>query len=71
MEFVKKLEEPFGITMDFLVDETGAVAEVTDQEMLKQIAEINHLGQDDKTDSIRPIIDRLPRGAKVRKAYGV
>ena len=70
MEFVKKLEEPFGITMDFLVDETGAVAEVTDQEMLKQIAEINHLGQDDKTDSIRPI-DRLPRGAKVRKAYGV
>lgn len=70
VEVAKKLAEAFGITLDFLVDETGAVAEVTDREMLNRITEINHLDQDDKTVIIR-VIDSLLRDAKAKKAYGV
>lgn len=70
VEVAKKLAEAFGVTLDFLVDETGAVAEVTDREMLNRITKINHLDQTDKTVIIR-VIDSLLRDAKAKKAYGV
>jgi transcriptional regulator with XRE-family HTH domain len=70
VEVAKNLAEAFGVTLDFLVDETGAVAEVTDREMLNRITEINHLDQDEKTIVIR-VIDSLLRDAKAKKAYGV
>lgn len=70
VEVAKKLAEAFGVTLDFLVDETGAVAEVTDREMLNRITAINHLDQTDKTVIIR-VIDSLLRDAKAKKAYGV
>ncbi len=66
MEVAKKLAEAFGVTLDFLVDKTGAVAEVTDREMLNRITEINHLDQTDKTVIIR-VIDSLLRDAKAKK----
>ncbi len=70
VEVAKKLAEAFGITLDFLVDETGAVAEVTDREMMNQITEINHFDQDGKTVIIQ-VIGSLLRDAKAKKAYGV
>ncbi len=70
VEVAKKLGEAFGVTLDYLVDETGAVAEVTDREMLNRITEIDHLEQEDKKTIIR-VIDSLLRDAKAKKAYGV
>lgn len=70
VEVAKKLAEAFGVTLDYLVDETGAVAEVTDREMLDRITEIAHLDQEDKKTIIR-VIDSLLRDAKAKKAYGV
>ena len=70
VEVAKKLAEAFGVTLDYLVDETGAVAEVTDREMLNRIKEIAHLDQDDKQTILR-VIDSLLRDAKAKKAYGV
>ncbi len=70
VEVAKKLAKAFGVTLDFLVDETGTVAEVTDREMLNRITEINCLDQDEKTIVIR-VIDSLLRDAKAKKAYGV
>ena len=61
--------EAFGVTLDFLVDETGAVVEVKDREMLNRITEINHLDQTDKTVIIQ-VIDSLLRDAKAKKAMG-
>ncbi len=70
VEVAKKLAEAFGVTLDYLVDETGAVTEVTDREMLNRITEISHLEQEDKKTIIR-VIDSLLRDAKAKKAYGV
>lgn len=70
VEVGKKLAEAFGVTLDYLVDETGSVAEVTDREMLNRITEIDHLDHEDKNVIIR-VIDSLLRDAKAKKAYGV
>ncbi len=70
VEVAKKLAEAFGVTLDYLVDETGTVAGVTDREMLNRITEIAHLEQEDKKTIIR-VIDSLLRDAKAKKAYGV
>ncbi len=61
LEVTKKLAEAFGVTLDFLVDETGVVAEVTDRKILNRITEIDHLDQGDKKTIIR-VIDSLLRG---------
>ncbi len=70
VEVAKKLAEAFGVTLDYLADETGAVAEVTDRKMLNRITEIDNLDQEDKQTIIR-VIDSLLRDAKAKKAYGV
>lgn len=70
VEVAKKLADAFGITLDYLVDETGSVAEITDREMLDRITEIDHLDQEDRKTVIR-VIDSLLRDARARKAYGV
>ena len=54
--------------LDYLVDETGMAAEVTDKEMLDRITEIDHLDQQDKKTIIH-VIDSLLRDAKAKKAY--
>ena len=68
VEVAKKLANAFGVTLDYLVDETGTVAEVTDKEMLNRITEIDHLDQEDKKTIIH-VIDSLLRDAKAKKAY--
>jgi len=70
VEVAKKLADAFGVTLDYLVDETGAVAEITNREMLDRITEIDHLEQEDRKTVIR-VIDSLLRDARARKAYGV
>jgi transcriptional regulator with XRE-family HTH domain len=64
----KKLADAFRVTLDYLVDETGTVAEVTDKEILHRITEIDHLDQEDKKTIIH-VIDSLLRDAKAKKAY--
>ncbi len=68
VEVGKKLANAFKVTLDYLVDETGTVAEVTDKEMLHRITEIDHLDQEDKKAIIH-VIDSLLRDAKAKKAY--
>lgn len=70
VEVAKKLAGAFEVTLDFLADETGAIAEVTDRKMLNRITEIDNLDQEDKQTIIR-VIDSLLRDAKAKKAYGV
>jgi transcriptional regulator with XRE-family HTH domain len=70
VEVAKKLAETFGVTLDYLVDESGAVAGVTDREMLNRITEIDHLDREDRKTIIH-VIDSLLRDAKAKKAYGV
>lgn len=70
VEVAKKLAEAFRVTLDYLVDETGTVAEVTDREMLNRITEIDHLDREDKSIILR-VVDSLLRDAKAKKAYGV
>ena len=70
VEVAKKLAEAFGVTLDYLVDESGAVAGVTDREMLNRITEINHLDREDRK-TIFHVIDSLLRDAKAKKAYRV
>jgi transcriptional regulator with XRE-family HTH domain len=68
VEVAKKMANAFGVTLDYLVDETGSVAEVTSKEMLARITEIDHLDQEDKKTIIQ-VIDSLLRDAKTKKAY--
>jgi transcriptional regulator with XRE-family HTH domain len=68
VEVARKLAEAFGVTLDYLVDETGIVAELTDREVLNRITEIDHLDKDDKKTIIH-VIDSLLRDAKAKKAY--
>lgn len=68
VEVAKKLAQAFGVTLDYLVDETGTVSAVTEKEMLDRITEIDHLDQKDKQTIIH-VIDSLLRDAKARKAY--
>jgi transcriptional regulator with XRE-family HTH domain len=70
VEVAKKLAEAFGVTLDYLVDESGAVAGVTDRAMLNRITEIDHLEREDRKTIIH-VIDSLLRDAKAKKAYGV
>jgi len=70
VEVAKKLAEAFMVTLDYLVDESGTVAEITDREMLNRITEIDLLDREDKNIIIR-VLDSLLRDAKAKKAYGV
>lgn len=68
VEVAKKLAKAFGVTLDYLVDETGTVSAVTEKEMLDRITEIDHLDPKDKQTIIH-VIDSLLRDAKAKKAY--
>lgn len=45
VEVTKKLADTFGVTLDFLVDDTGKTAEIKDKAMLQRIMEIQALTQ--------------------------
>jgi len=66
VEMAKKMARTFGVTLDYLVNETGVVAEVTSKDMLERITEIDHLDQEDRRTIIH-VIDSLLRDAKAKK----
>lgn len=70
VEVAKKLAEIFNITLDYLVDETGKVAEIRDRTMLQRLTEVEDLDKGDR-EIILKVIDSLLRDAKAKKAYGM
>ncbi len=68
VEVAKKLADSFGITLDYLVDDTGRIAEVKDKTMLRRLAEIESLEQEEKKTIVH-VIDSLLRDARARKTY--
>jgi transcriptional regulator with XRE-family HTH domain len=70
VEVAKKLASAFGITLDYLVDDTGKVTDSKDRATLERLIEIEGLGQEDKK-TVLHVLDSLIRDAKARKAYAV
>lgn len=68
VEVAKKMADAFGITLDYLVDDTGTMAEIKDKSMLARLTDLEHLDQEDKNTIIH-VIDSLLRDAKAKKAY--
>jgi transcriptional regulator with XRE-family HTH domain len=70
VEVAKKLAQVFRVTLDYLVDDTGDLADLKDKAMLDRLLAIEKLeGEDKKT--IVHVIDSLLRDAKARKTYSV
>jgi transcriptional regulator with XRE-family HTH domain len=67
VEVAKKLAEAFGVTLDYLADNTGA-AQIKDRTMLQRLIDIETLGQEDKKTLVH-VIDSLLRDARARKTY--
>lgn len=70
VEVAKKLADSFGITLDYLVDDTGRLAEIKDKAMLNRLTQIEELDQEEK-NTIVQVIDSLLRDAKAKKTYAV
>lgn len=68
VEVAKKLADAFGITMDYLVDDMGKMAEIKDHAMLERMIEIERLDQEEKKTIVH-VIDSLLRDVKARKTY--
>lgn len=68
VEVAKKLANAFLVTMDYLVDDTGNVAEIKDKAILERLLEIEKLEQEEKKTIVH-VIDSLLRDAKARKTY--
>ena len=68
VEVAKKLADAFDITLDYLVDDTGKLAEIKDRAMLTRLTDLEHLDQEDKKTIIH-VVDSLIRDAKAKKAY--
>jgi transcriptional regulator with XRE-family HTH domain len=70
VEVAKKLAKIFRVTLDYLVDDTGDLADIKDRAILDRLLAIEKLeGEDKKT--IVHVIDSLLRDAKARKTYSV
>jgi len=70
VEVAKKLADAFNVTMDYLVDDSGNLAEIKDRSMLERLQAIENLESKDK-NTIVHVIDSLLRDAKARKTYAV
>ena len=68
VEVAKKLADTFGITLDYLVDDTGRIMDIKDKAMLERLKEIEELEQEEKKTVVH-VIDSLLRDAKARKTY--
>ena len=68
VEVAKKLSIAFDVTMDYLVDNSGAVPEIQDKKLLEKIIAIEHLEPEERNIIIK-VIDSLLRDAKAKKAY--
>jgi transcriptional regulator with XRE-family HTH domain len=70
VEVAKKMAKAFRVTLDYLVDDTGDLADIKDRAILDRLLAIEKLeGEDKKT--IVHVIDSLLRDAKARKTYSV
>jgi transcriptional regulator with XRE-family HTH domain len=70
VEVAGKLADVFEVTLDYLVDDTGKIAEIKDKVMLKRLTDVEQLDEEDK-NTILKVVDSLLRDAKAKKAYGV
>lgn len=70
VEVAKKLADAFGITLDYLVDDTGRITDIKDKAMLERLKEIEGLDQEEKKTVVH-VIDSLLRDVKARKTYAV
>ncbi len=70
VEVAGKLADVFEVTLDYLVDDSGKVAEIKDKVMLKRLTDVEQLDEEDK-NTILKVVDSLLRDAKAKKAYGV
>lgn len=68
VEVAKKLAAAFGVTLDFLVDDTGKSVEIKDKAMLQRLREIEALDAEDQKTIVH-VLDSLLRDAKARKTY--
>jgi transcriptional regulator with XRE-family HTH domain len=68
VEVAKKLAETFGVTLDYLVDDTNRAANIKDKAMLQRMLEIEALDSEDKKTIVH-VLDSLLRDAKAKKAY--
>jgi transcriptional regulator with XRE-family HTH domain len=68
VEVAGKLAATFGVTLDYLVDDTGRTAEIRDKAMLQRLMEIEALEAEDKKTIVH-VLDSLLRDAKTKKAY--
>jgi len=68
VEVAKKLAYIFGITLDYLVDDTGKIIEIKDKVMLERLIELEGLEQGEKKTIVN-VIDSLLRDAKARQTY--
>lgn len=70
VEVAGKLADVFGVTLDYLVDDTGKVSELKDKAILKRLTDVEQLDEEER-DIILKVVDSLLRDAKAKKAYGV
>ena len=70
VEVAKKIADAFGITMDYLVDDSDKVSELKDKSMLNRMIEIEQLDNEDKKTIVH-VIDSLLRDAKAKKTYAL
>jgi transcriptional regulator with XRE-family HTH domain len=68
VEVAKKLADTFGVTLDYLVDDTGKAAEIKDKAILQRIMDIEALDAEDQKTIVH-VLDSLLRDAKAKKAY--
>lgn len=68
VEVAKKLAAAFGVTLDFLVNDTGKGVEIRDKAMLQRLMEIEALDAEDQKTIVH-VLDSLLRDARARKTY--
>lgn len=68
VQVAKKLADTFGVTLDFLVDDTGGTLDIKDKAMLQRMMDIEALELVEKKTIVQ-VIDSLLRDAKARKTY--
>jgi transcriptional regulator with XRE-family HTH domain len=67
VEVAKNLAEAFGVTLDYLADDSGT-EQIKDRTMLKRLIDIEALRPEDKKTVVH-VIDSLLRDARARKIY--
>lgn len=70
VEVAGKLADVFGVTLDYLVDDTGKLSELKDKAILKRLTDVEQLDEEER-NIILKVVDSLLRDAKAKKAYGV